>query len=454
MYYQPIVSRVAEEVHHFASPVDHCSCPPEKNATLDDASFCAPVASQTPELRTLKSTSASVPWYSPTADCRHVPIADLELARYLESKDALDKVGDVDLVVLLKGHKDILIRDTKGWHGSGEWLLPITLLGSHCAIAWRVELKDFAGTNKRYFDLCEDTKEHLVFLTHPNEWQVQVFEWWSPLHQRVSCPDAPESKSNQARCRGVLVGDQLELLKHVASKAFGQLPKTTLLRVAGALHIDVSKDDELLDILIAMITELTGSNDELDVMHMIKHRVVPKDNSEFFQNLLECDDVLDIMDRDDKEDAQKDVAAGNLKEEERKSFKEVWKQKKRAVKAAVKKKGKVLDPAKQLARNWKGLKEFPADVPAQAQMKCMTPPGGYIWRANTQRAWAEHFKPYPRISASWLEFGPSESARRVLEQLWRHYPDNEDLPIEACPVKGVFKAPLPGAASSSSSSKD
>ena len=105
--------------------------------------------------------------------------------------------------------------------------------------------------------------------------------------------------------------------------------------MAAALHIDVSKDDELLDILIAMITELTGSNDERDVMHMIKHRVVPKDNSEFFQNLLECDDVLDIMDRDDKEDAQKDVAAGNLKEEERKSFKEVWKQKKRAVKAAV-----------------------------------------------------------------------------------------------------------------------
>jgi hypothetical protein len=310
-----------------------------------------------------------------------------------------------------------------------------------------VELKTFGGYETKYFDLCKDNKPCLVFLVRPNDWQATTFEWWSPLHQCVSVPNSTEAKVAQARCRGVVSQNANTLLKVVASKAFGMLQKTALVRIAGALGIDLGRAKDLLDILVCMIGEVLGENDEYTVLQLIKHRVVPKDDSEFFQDMLESDDVLDIMDPDDKEDARRDIAKGREQETERQSFKAAWKERKSTAKAASKKKGKA-DAAKAFAKTWKGLKQFPENVPEQAQMKCMTPRGGYIWRANDQRAWCGHYKPWPRCSASWLEHGPRESARIVIEQLWRFYLDDNDLPLSACPVKGVFTPPA-GAASSS-----
>ena len=154
MYYQPIFRQVAENVHQFKSPVSVCSKPAPKSARIDDTAYAPPHRPETKCFRELEGTSPSVPWYSPSADARHVPIADLELLRLLEASDALDTIGDTDMVSLLKGHDDIIIKDNGGWHAGGAWLLPFAFLSNHSCIAWPITIKAFERADgQEYFDL-------------------------------------------------------------------------------------------------------------------------------------------------------------------------------------------------------------------------------------------------------------------------------------------------------------
>lgn len=169
MYLQPINKRIAETVHSYTSP-DEARPPTIRTAGLPDEVFKAPPKARWTDFSTLKSSSPSVPWYSPPVDTMHVPIADLELARYLEASGKYDLVDNLDLVCLLRDRHDLVVRDTTGVAHGGSWLMPVAAIGTHCAIAWPVEVKKFSGPKPiEYVDMQRCTSCLLHLHVRPND---------------------------------------------------------------------------------------------------------------------------------------------------------------------------------------------------------------------------------------------------------------------------------------------
>lgn len=67
----------------------------------------------------------------------------------------------------------------------------------------------------------------------------------------------------------------------------------------------------------------------------------------------------------------------------------------------------------------------------------MLPPASYIWKGR-HGTWAGHFKPYPRVSRSWGIAGHHEAALFVIRALWAHWPRDNRLSLDDCPVEGIF----------------
>eukprot|EP00974_Lingulodinium_polyedra_P096797 9381462-Lingulodinium_polyedra.AAC.1 len=74
----------------------------------------------------------------------------------------------------------------------------------------------------------------------------------------------------------------------------------------------------------------------------------------------------------------------------------------------------------------------PGDI-SQADLRCLTPPGGHIWIGNQVGSWNSHQPPFSRFSASWHLHGSSrEAALAVLRDMWTKYLTHEAPPLSAC----------------------
>ena len=366
MYYKPVESEIAEKVHHYESPLA-AGTPYTQRQDAEDSWFHAPADKETKGLRDIEGTTESVPWYSPAAEAQHVPVCDLELARYLEFTDQVGAVTDIDLVVLLKGHQNILVRDKSRWHSDGDWLLPLAMVVNYCAVAWRVVLKEFRGpTTMKYFELRTGPQYQLIFLCAPKRWEACTFEWWSPLHQRSALPKSIEVGPDVCVSRGILVSDPEPLIEVVGRLGFGQLQKTALLRVARHFEIDVSSGDDLIEILMKMVRFATAIDDDLQILEIIKRtRVVPKSHSDVMEQLLDDDSVMSSMDRDDRQQVEKELREGKIKEHERSALKSEVKKRRTEIKTKIKgaakeAKNAVKELANKNIQRKSSLKMFPA----------------------------------------------------------------------------------------------
>eukprot|EP00974_Lingulodinium_polyedra_P109640 10607040-Lingulodinium_polyedra.AAC.1 len=53
----------------------------------------------------------------------------------------------------------------------------------------------------------------------------------------------------------------------------------------------------------------------------------------------------------------------------------------------------------------RSYKPLPAGDLPQSVLKVFAPPGGYVWEGRATGTWHGHFKPFPRVSRSWLLHG-------------------------------------------------
>jgi uncharacterized RDD family membrane protein YckC len=71
-------------------------------------------------------------------------------------------------------------------------------------------------------------------------------------------------------------------------------------------------------------------------------------------------------------------------------------------------------------------------------LRPLTPPGGYIWRANIQGSWQCHYKPFKRFACSWHLYGHRTAALMCLRDLWSKHLLLKGKDISECPIDGLF----------------
>ena len=201
----------------------------------------------------------------------------------------------------------------------------------------------------------------------------------------------------------------------------------------------------MLDLLLLLVGRCANITDDLEKLQVLRHRTMPKDSADVYQALLEDDVVLDVMDRDDKTAAEKQIIDCKKEETTRIALHAAVKERRAAVKARAAEGGsrrgvqsKKSSGGPSCLRVWKGPKELLDEIPEQYEVTGLLPPGASIWKARSHCAWAAHFPPWPRTSASWSLYGHREALRRVLATVWTQYLEDQELTPADCPIAGIF----------------
>ncbi len=85
---------------------------------------------------------------------------------------------------------------------------------------------------------------------------------------------------------------------------------------------------------------------------------------------------------------------------------------------------------------------LPLDI-AQADVKKFIPPDSRCWRGNLRAEWWGQLKPMKCVFAKLADFdSENECIKDMLKKLWRQYNFCNGLPLDECPVQGVF-GPVP-----------
>jgi len=94
-------------------------------------------------------------------------------------------------------------------------------------------------------------------------------------------------------------------------------------------------------------------------------------------------------------------------------------------------------------------KKFPASAArpvgtndvSQNVAKTYLPPKTSIWRGETRGLWACHVQGHKRFSEQWSHHeGDSwEALMAVIRKAWRMFSRDEQLPVSACPIAGLFE---------------
>lgn len=461
LYHTLATKKIAEEIHHYENPVEDGWVQPPRCALLDETAFEPPAARSRSSLAKLASDKASVPWYSPSPSDMAVPIMDLMLAEYLEKKDNFDAIVRVDLIVLLRGQSNIIVRDKTGACGGGKWLLPLVLVHTVGALAWPVWVSpQEPGGPLPSMTLRGCGRIDPIFIIDASDWEARSFQWWSPLR----CKKEGFKSNADCHLRATLMTEAMPLIEAVGRTAFGTLPRTTLLRLSDLMGWQSDRHSSLLQLVYMMVGQACQLTDEVSIMKILHLRAQPKECADMLQQLLEEEHIVENCDRDERQAMQQEVKSLAMEEKARTTFKAEWAARNQEVQErkrndSVPKGSRKGAAAKKVAapKPWRGPKEWKGEDPGlQANAKAFVPPGGSIWRANVHNQWAGHYRPYPRVSASWLMHGPQEALRIVIAKLWEQHLEAEGRPRSDCPIAGLFAEGTnimqnPGGASSSSS---
>lgn len=130
LYRCPVHRHVAEGVHNFVPPAAAKASMPMRGARVGKEVFEAPIK-RTPACFQGVRGSATPAYFSSSAETRQVPIADLELAKFLLDTKQVDCIQDLDLVTILRGQAGLVIKDKTGYIGNGSWIVPLVMLHTH-----------------------------------------------------------------------------------------------------------------------------------------------------------------------------------------------------------------------------------------------------------------------------------------------------------------------------------
>ena len=203
----------------------------------------------------------------------------------------------------------------------------------------------------------------------------------------------------------------------------------------------------------AGVNEHAHELNDAERLAIMQLRALPRYDDEDADLIEALDEVGDLLPMDSKKEVRKEAENIDISKTECQDIETALVANAREICARDPRSGasKFLPSsrARDGLRTWRGLSKCPAGDISQQEASAMCPPGAYIWRALSNRAWAGHMPPHKRISAPWAQYTHRGAALNVLQRLWGLYLAGSDV---QCPVEDLM-GPQPvqeGAASSSS----
>lgn len=326
------------------------------------------------------------------------------------------------LVLKLPGHPGLYMA-LHHWQNSAALVLPLQQQVGN------------ASVSKPMFDFVKHDSPMLVSITQLAEVKAVTVSFRSPrwCKQQLHCIPGHERLS--------MVQNEVEfkpVLEVAAKRAFWSLDKCWLLSLAGFLGIALPSGATLLEILMALISHILHcSHDE--TLQLLHQRLAScESKGRWHKDILEVEGCTDCLDKHDIEQFVGEQKAGKQRQQDSEELRCDYKKKVQQLHPMPKKK------AEQNMWRSELIGAMPQRLPpigtiSHATAKQWVPPGGFIWRCLKSGAFACHFPPFPRTSYAWQKFGEQQSMLMCLRDLWRHFCDVKGIPIDACPLQGVFE---------------
>ena len=208
--------------------------------------------------------------------------------------------------------------------------------------------------------------------------------------------------------------------------------RTECMELAKAIKCPTQPGMSLLELILCIIMFVLKCNKTEALAYAHKRIARLKHSAKFSQELLRCEEAMNLLDRDEFQDMKKrqGKAVDNL--DDLTDFKKDYHTHKSRCRGAAAAAGHGVPETK-----------YPDRIPlefAQATVKRYIPVGTSCWRGNVRNEWWGHCPPYDRIHRRLVDFGGDERLAIISlrEELRREHLEKHSLPKNKCPISGIF----------------
>ena len=432
---------VASEVHKYDQLRDSADvCPRSQGLSL--SAFAALERDGWTALRSVHGFNATPEWYHPAGHSFWEGLGDAHIVRFCEGYGMLGHLRDMWQSVFLEP-KNVLIKDLSGRQGGGQWLFLVGSLSSEVKLVWPADIGEFkGGTPSRYaLPKVSGVDPDMMLLTcfEIDDFQAWPYSWSSPLEQVLKCPKSPLVVPGKVHVRAMLSGEPKPLLEVAAEAAIWSIPKGALERLARKMDMEVASD--LFSLLWSLVQGILKGSDE-STAAILKQRTIKPRQQKTLDLVKDFEDVLDVLDDDDKKDMERLQEQSARAKAASKEFKARLIERAKSIRKSSTSGASKGKRSKKPASPW-GDRAYPAAIPpgalTQAEAKAMAPPSSFIWRGLLgQGSWQGHLKPHSRVSASWHKYGHRGACLHVLASLWTDFLSDHNMGPESCPIPGLL----------------
>ena len=278
--------------------------------------------------------------------------------------------------------------------------------------------KYVTGTQLKYFlPAAAPSSPVMACILDTGMWEAQAYKWRSPAWQwkEFDCTALVPLKSG---VRAFAEGAVMPLMQLCAHQAFFALPKSTLDQLAKHLGAESQGAGDMFASLMALLKHVLPDLSLEQHLGIAEKRLgaMAHETAACVEELIELDDGIQMLGPEDEQELRKEIQQRASKEELIKSFASSLQEERRRRLPA-----KATCQSATRAGGYRGPKVLPTVDLDQKVARKLVPPGGYIWRSNTDGRWQGLFAHMPRISYPWSLYGHRGAAVRVLQDLWAHW---------------------------------
>lgn len=455
---------LVDHVHHYRAPRPEGSSP-NRIIRVPASIFGGKLGCTSIDFSKVSSLKAKADFLSTSAELHCLQFFGQALMDFVLRRGCFDKIKNTFLNVMVNVDHMIIMREVLETGGRGIPKFAISSWPGSIGIGWPAYEHDLPGLpGIKCFSLSEDhdLDDLAIPLIDVTHWEAVPFVWRSPAWQQSQFPAAkwPSWSIKAFPMEQPVVWKPL--LQVAAEAGFWKLKSSFLTRLGGGNaqlddhedEADEGADGDLFKQCFEAVQRALGCSEEAAV-DILKKRAVQMDmhDTDCWDQILEADECTAIFDKEEAEQFRKQRDKTMLNVNNYRQFLKNWQTAN----------GRVLAKSIKGAKKGggKGAASKPSKYPpmpetgaswTQAKAKTLCPPGGSIWRGMSSGSWACHLPPWKRRSYPWDIFGFDGAAKECLKHMWHLYLTEQNEPLSACPIKGLFPAAVavaPGAASSS-----
>jgi hypothetical protein len=363
-----------------------------------------------------------------------------------------DSPGDWDLVERLWINNllscGMVVRKKSA--GADQWLISLGSVEGGPALGWKCEVAKVAGCTyvRPLLDLGSSPPYLWLVCLDPECWECLPIQYVSPLHMLLGAELAAEgssskSSSSSARaastlkgCWGKATGEACTLFQGAALQCFPDFPHALLLKLAGAMGVDVVTGCTTFSVLHSLIRYAWPSVSDDEVLRILSKRYA-KDES-LSEELLsepavrECFSEADLKEVEAFQKKQADLP-NKPSAQELLDF--------RAAVAA----GRATGAAGQVSKT-KKRKTQDARLPPEPQASKLAledctafcPEGCKLYKSVWDNRWKISVPLHGMISRSWILYGEKKALAKCLAWAWHV---TERAGGKPCPFEWIASEP-------------